>query len=88
MANKDTSIIFTLSISREKILSLSNGSSKMVSHPATKRWIGFFNKRPKYVRFFDHKYCTSKIFKVVGVYKLKQLGEDVILIKVQRYENS
>lgn len=75
---------FTLLIGKNKLISLKRGITDRVSHPATKKWLQFMKKSPKYVHFVEMETLTEHTFLVVDISTEIQLREKVVIIKVKK----
>ncbi len=74
---------YSLCIGIEKLRSLKRGKSNIVSHPKTRRWTDFINKKQKKVRFFDQNTIDSGTFDVDEIIIAMQCGEEVVKIKIK-----
>jgi len=74
---------YSLCISVQKLAELKAGHTRSVSHRCTPRWIGFYKKNPRTVRFFEQRFFESAIFEVRGIIKHDCSEGPRIEIKIQ-----
>lgn len=74
---------YSLCISVQKLAELKSGRTSSVSHRCTPRWMAFYEKSPKTVRFFEQKFFESAVFEVKCVVKHNYSEGSRIEIKIQ-----